>query len=150
MTCLGIPPLRGRSKTLRSPCSCCSENIFTMRTRIQNDIQSKSYSLSRCSKTASFTSTEWASKPLRISSNSLLQTAGDGAVEAARRGRGGTTSSRPVHFLHHVLRSFTCTFSSPCSAFIRFSVFLSLCLFDLQRLFLNHLTKSDKRGWLTR
>ena len=31
-----------------------------------------------------------------------------------------------------------------------FSVFFSLCLFDLQLLFLNHLTKSDKRGWLTR
>ena len=31
-----------------------------------------------------------------------------------------------------------------------FSVFFSLCLFHLQLLFLNHLTKSDKRGWLTR
>ena len=72
-----------RSKTLRSPCSCYSGNICTMRTRIQNDIQSKPYSLSRCSETASSISTVWASKPLRISSNSLLQAAGDGAVEAA-------------------------------------------------------------------
>ena len=54
-----------------------------MRTTIQNDIQSKPYSLSRCSETASSTST--VSKSLRISSNSLLQAAGDGAVEAARQ-----------------------------------------------------------------
>ena len=47
--------------------------------------QSKLYSLSRCSETASSTSTVWASKSLRISTNSLLQAAGDGAVEAARQ-----------------------------------------------------------------
>jgi len=81
----GYSPLRGRSKILRSLCSCCSENIYTMRTTIQNDIQSKPYSLSRCSETASSSSTVWASKPLRISNNYLLQAAGDGAVEAARQ-----------------------------------------------------------------
>jgi len=81
----GYLPLQARSKTLHTPCSCCSENMCTMRTRIQNEIQSKPYSLSRCSETASSTSTVWASKPLRSSSNSLLQAAGDIAVEAARQ-----------------------------------------------------------------
>jgi len=54
----------------------------------------------------------------------------------------------------YIACAFTCTFSSPCSAFIRFLFFFSLCLFDLQLLFLNTCQKvingvgwpDDRRG----